>query len=78
MDCYFAWDPKTNTKVLIPGCYGSLHREDKAMCTCKAYIPDQRLDTSEQKLLREEVKFLQQENKQLIRLLEKLTKREIK
>ena len=34
MKCHFVYDKKTGEKLLIPFCYGSMHREDLECCTC--------------------------------------------
>lgn len=35
--CHFIKDDKTKEKILIPGCYSSLHQDDLSNCTC--YTP---------------------------------------
>tara|TARA_B100002049_G_scaffold145952_1_gene108413 strand:+ start:6087 stop:6347 length:261 start_codon:yes stop_codon:yes gene_type:complete len=37
MVCHYVKDPDTGEKILIPGCYGSLHQEDKSCCTCYSH-----------------------------------------
>ncbi len=34
MKCYYTIDTKTNKKVFIPMCYGTIHTLDKDDCTC--------------------------------------------
>lgn len=34
MKCYYTIDPKTNKKVFIPMCFGTIHTLDKDDCNC--------------------------------------------
>lgn len=34
MRCYFTYDENTGEKVLIPGCWGTVHSGDMADCLC--------------------------------------------
>lgn len=73
MKCYFAYDEQTGNRVLIPGCYGSLHREDKAMCTCNDYPSyantfsqyEKQVYNEEIKKLKNIIKELESDNKHL-------------
>lgn len=37
MRCYYHFDEKTKTKILIPYCLAVVHSDDKEDCTC---VPD--------------------------------------
>ena len=76
MNCYFVWDEEHQHKILIPGCYGGLHTNDLSQCSCKSHNPPR--ITMIEKELKDEIVNLRKENNQLLRILEKLTKREIK
>ncbi len=34
MRCHYITDEKTGEKILIPGCYGTIHSDDMEDCTC--------------------------------------------
>jgi len=77
MRCHFIWDEETKQKILIPGCYGSLHREDMKCCTC--YV---KTDKSAKQFEKEEynktvtelterLEYLQNEYDKLIKIIER-------
>lgn len=77
MRCYFIWDEETNQKVLIPGCYGSLHREDLSCCNCPK--PNKSLKQFEKEeynkivnKLQDDLDYLQKEYNSLLRIINKL------
>lgn len=77
MRCHYTFDEKLQKKILIPGCYGSLHEEDKSCCTCDVH--PQTLASFENKEYNERVNGLIEENKilhkkvnELHRIIEKL------
>lgn len=37
MKCYFHYDEKTKTKVLIPGCWGTVHTGEIEDCICQDF-----------------------------------------
>jgi O-acetyl-ADP-ribose deacetylase (regulator of RNase III) len=87
MKCYFAYNKDTKQKVLIPFCYGSLHRNDKKCCTCVDYPTtaagfEKKLYNEEVEKLRDQIKHLLEfqehmlkENNELHRVITKLAKR---
>lgn len=82
MRCYFTWDEQTQQKILIPFCFGSLHRNDKLCCTCPDPVKSE--NQSKKEAVRKEIKelteaneILQKENNALIRIIEKLTKKQL-
>lgn len=65
MNCYFAYDQKHNTKVLIPGCWPVVHSNDISDCTCKE--TDLTFNAFEKKMFNDKVAEL---NKEIISLRE--------
>lgn len=84
MKCYFTIDPKNGNKVLIPGCYGSLHRDNLSCCTCRdSALTYNQFEKAQYNIkvgelnkdieeLRSIVKQLRKDNYQLIRIIEKV------
>lgn len=70
--CHFTY--VDGVKYFIPGCYSSMHEEDKRNCTCVDY-EDFEKDRYNKvvKDLKNENKYLSDENKRLIRIIDKLT-----
>lgn len=77
MKCHFVYDPGTQKKWLIPGCYGSLHRNDLLKCCCSATVKDYGKTeyNKEIKNLNEQIEYLTKEYNQLIRIIEKVNKK---
>ncbi len=77
--CRFIYDEQTRKKVLIPGCYGSLHRDDLSCCTCNGLHSFKQYErkefNDEVRQLRQERDALLKENNQLHRIIQKLSKR---
>jgi len=77
MRCHFIWDEETQQKYLIPGCYGSIDREDLSCCTCKPY--NQSLKQFEKveydkrvKELQGTIEYLQHELMKSVKIIEEL------
>lgn len=71
MKCHYVYD-KVHGKILIPGCWGSLHQEDKSCCTCND-TPSS-FAAFEKKEYREKLKLLQAELKDQSEHIEYLEK----
>lgn len=76
--CRFIYDEQTRKKVLIPGCYGSLHRDDLSGCTCQSnHTPktyERKEYNDEVNRIRLERDILLKDNNQLHRIIQRLTK----
>lgn len=74
MRCHFYWDEETKQKILIPGCYGSMHREDLSCCTCGQFNKSIKQYEKEEynkhvSELQDEIDYLQKENNRPIRII---------
>lgn len=77
MRCHFVLDEQSKKKVLIPGCYGSLHREDLSCCTCPKPIKSakQLQNESDNKRIKEleaDLDYLHKEYDKLLRIITRL------
>jgi cobalamin biosynthesis Co2+ chelatase CbiK len=73
MKCYYSIDPKTNKKVLIPMCWGTVHTGNKEDCCCEDPLTEHYFEKKRfnevLKLKNETIKELQLELKHLRKLL---------
>jgi hypothetical protein len=81
MKCHFIWDAQLKEKVLIPECYGSLHRDDLSCCTCKRReksVKEFENDLYNKKVNEQadQIDYLQKELASTIRILQKITSRQ--
>ena len=68
MKCYFTIYKGEDTphlkkgdKVLIPGCYGSMHRDDLDMCTCRdGYISPEDIIEKLKRRIKKLEKYIQE------------------